>query len=74
MFMAGLTQMLMVLRSLTLARPISRSQLKVRCGYVIEKVFFEYRTGEASWWICLHVRRMDGGIECSARGLWLRYG
>ena len=63
--------MLIVLRSLMLARPISRSQKKVFCGYEIEKVFFEYRIGEASWLICLHVRRMDGGIECSARGLRL---
>ena len=44
------------------ARPICMNHFRIRSGSEIRNVFFEYRTGDASLWICLHVRRIDGGI------------
>lgn len=54
------------------ARPICMNHFRIRSGEEIRNVFFEYRMGDASLWICLQVRRMAGGRGWGAGGL--QYG
>ena len=64
--------MRMLFRYLILSRPIYLNYLRIRSGLATRNMFLEQRIGEASLWIRLHVRSIDGVIGGSAAGL--QYG